>query len=485
MGGTSVIGTDAASLVKLWIGGKARDSQSQETYPLINPFTGQVVAQIARGGRADALSAIEAAARAFPLWSHLTGNERANKLYKAYHLLRRYRAELETLLIEDLGKTAREAAKEARSTGAFLRYCAEEARRIFGDFVPSPDPKKRVVVVPQPVGLVTAITASNAPGILFGRKVAPALAAGCTLIVKPAEEAVRVTLLLAQLLEEAGLPSGAVNVVMGDAPAIVETLLGDPRVAMVTFTGSVQVGREVMRLAAAGPKRVVLELGGVAPFIVFADAELQAAVEGLVAAKFRHAGQICASPQRIFVEERVAEPFKALLIERLARVKVGDPRDEATDYGPLQHQRNLQKIQRLLKDALARGARVVTGGHSPGGLLFAPTLLEGVTDEMAIAHEEAFGPLIALATFRDEAEVIERSNKTAYGLGAYVYTRDLARAWRLAEALEVGIVGVNDPFPATIEGPFGGVKQSGFGLEGGRYGVEEFLLKKQVSFSLV
>lgn len=476
--------TDITPLEKLWVGGEPKESQSKETYPLVNPYTGTTTTLISKGGAADALAAIDAAKQAFQEWSKKTGNERANIMYKAYHLLRQHRKVLEDCLIEDLGKTRNEASKEIRSTGAFIRYCAEEARRIVGDFVPSPDPKKRVVVIPQPVGIVVAITASNAPGVLFGRKAAPALAAGCAVIVKPAEETPRVTLLLARIFAEAGLPAGVLNVVMGDAPAIVQTLIRDPRVNMVTFTGSVQTGRQIMKLASEGPKRIVLELGGVAPFIVFSDANLNEAIEGLVAAKFRHAGQICASPQRVFVEEPVAEEFRTKLIERLSHVKAGDPADQTTDYGPLQHQHNLKKVTALIEDAKAKGARVVTGGYSPGGLLFAPTVLDSVTDEMALSKEEAFGPIIVLATFKSEEEVIERSNNTTYGLGAYVYTKDLSRAWCMAEALEVGIVGINDPFPATVEGPFGGVKQSGFGLEGGKYGVEEFLMKKQVSFQI-
>jgi succinate-semialdehyde dehydrogenase / glutarate-semialdehyde dehydrogenase len=476
--------TDITPLEKMWIGGEPKESQSRETYPLINPYTGTTTTLISKGGAVDAQIAIDAAKKAFQEWSKKTGNERANIMYKAYHLLRQHKKGLEDFLIEDLGRTRKEASKEVRSTGAFIRYCAEEARRIFGDFVPSPDSKKRVVVIPQPVGVVVAITASNAPGILFGRKAAPALAAGCTVVVKPAEETARITLLLAKIFAEAGLPSGVLNVVMGDAPAIVQTLIRDSRVNMVTFTGSVQTGRQIMKLASEGPKRVVLELGGVAPFIVFSDADLNDAIEGLVAAKFRYAGQICASPQRVFVEETVAEQFSTKLVERLSHVQPGDPADQATDYGPLQHEHNLNKVKDLIEDSKAKGARVLAGGKSLGGLLFAPTILDAVTDEMAISKEEAFGPIVVLETFKSEEEVIERSNNTAYGLGAYVYTKDFSRAWRMAEALEVGIVGINDPFPATVEGPFGGVKQSGFGLEGGKYGVEEFLIQKQVSFQI-
>ena len=476
--------TETDSYNELWIGGRPARAESGETFDLVNPYTGLAHARFARASGPDAVRAIDAAAAAFPAWSRLTGNDRANILYRAYHLVHERHEELARLMVEDMGKTVREAAKEIRSTGAFIRFCAEEARRIFGDIVPSPDPRKRVLVMPQPVGVVAAFIAANAPGIIFGRKVAPALAAGCSVVVKPSEAAPRVALALARILHEAGVPDGAVNVIAGDAPAIAAVVMADPRVRMVTFTGSAALGRQLMRGASDGMKRVVLELGGVAPFIVFADADLEAAVEGLVGAKFRHSGQICASPQRVFVEAPIAEDFTNRLVDRISRLRVGDPSDPMTDFGPLQHAGIFKGVEAIVEDARRRGARIVVGGAPVTGLIYQPTILADVDDSMEVSREEAFGPIVALDRFTTEEEAVSRGNATAYGLGAYVFTRDLSRAWRVAEALEVGVVGVNDPFPANIEGPFGGVKESGFGLEGGRYGVEEFLVKKAISFQI-
>jgi succinate-semialdehyde dehydrogenase / glutarate-semialdehyde dehydrogenase len=470
--------------VGLWINGAVTEAVCGDHYLAVNPYSGEVAAEAAKAGKADTKKAIAAAADALPAWARMTGNARANILYKAYRKVRENKDELVRLLVEDHGKTVKEASKEIRSTGAFIRFCAEEARRIYGELVPSPDPAKRVVVVKQPVGVVAAYTAANASGVIFGRKVAPALAAGCTVVLKPAEEGVRLPLALARLLGEAGLPPGVLNVVMGDAPAISEAVMEDPRVRLVSFTGSAALGRRLMRQAADGLKRMILELGGVAPFLVFEDADLDLAVEGLVAAKFRHAGQICASPQRIFAHEPIADDFLARLTKRVEAIQVGDPGSESSDYGPLQHERILEKIESQVRDAVEKGARLVCGGERIGDLLYAPTILEGVDESMEISLEEAFGPVIAVERFDEESSVIARANATLYGLGGYAYTNDLSRAWRLAEALEVGVVGINDPFPATIEGPFGGVKQSGFGLEGGRYGIEEFLTHKQVSFGV-
>jgi len=468
----------------LWVGGRPVPAADGGRYLVVNPYTGRPVAEAARAGETDARRAVDAAAAAFPVWSRLSGNDRANILYRAYFGLRARAEELVEVLVAETGKARQEAAKEIRSTGAFLRFCAEEARRIFGDVVPSPDPGKRVVVEKQPVGVVAAFTAVNAPGIIFGRKVAPALAAGCTVVAKPAEEAPGLAVALAEVLAEAGLPAGALNVVFGDAPAVAAALIADPRVRLVSFTGSAAVGRQIMRLAAENLKRVVLELGGVSPFIVFDDADLGAAARGLVAAKFRHAGQICGSPQRVFIQETVADRFIPLLLAEVDRLRVGDPALDDTSFGPVQHGRNLEKVERFVADALAKGAVLLRGGRRLGGLTYAPTVLEGITGEMLLAREEVFGPVLGLERFREEDEAIRRANETPYGLVGYVYTRDLSRAFRVAEALEVGVVGINDPFPATVEGPFGGVKQSGFGLEGGRYGVEEFLVKKQLSFQL-
>ena len=454
------------------------------TYAVDNPFTAATVELAARLGGREAAAAIDACAAALGGWSGRSGNDRGNVLARAYERVRDSRSELAALLTREQGKTVKEADKEIRSMGAFIRFYAEEARRVGGEVVPSPDPRKRVLALRQPVGVVAALTAANFPGIMIGRKVAPALAAGCTVLLKPAEEAPGLAVRVAELFEAAGLPPGALNVVFGDAPAIADTLMADPRVRMVTFTGSAARGRDLMRKAADGLKRLVLELGGVAPFIVFDDADLAEAVDGLVEAKFRHAGQVCASPQRVLVHESVAAAFLESLTERLRTLAVGDPEAAGTAYGPLQNRRILEQVRALVDDAVGTGAVEVAGVGGGRGLVMPPVLLDGVSAAMAVSREEAFGPVVAVERFRDDEDAFRRANDTAYGLGAYVYTRSLARAWRAAEVLEAGVIGINDPFPATVEGPFGGVKQSGFGLEGGRYGIEEFLVTKQVSFRL-
>jgi succinate-semialdehyde dehydrogenase/glutarate-semialdehyde dehydrogenase len=466
----------------LWINGARVESAGAQYYVVSDPYSGKANCEVALADARDADLAAAAAAAAFKSWSRLSGNARANVIYKAYHLLRDNKKELENILVQDLGKTIKEAEKEVRSTGAFIRFYAEQARRLQGDYVPSPDTNKKVVAIPMPVGPVLAITAANAPGILFGRKVAPAIAAGCTVVLKPAEETARFSLLLAELFSKAGLPNGVINVIAGKAPEIVSSLIADKRIQMVTFTGSVTVGKQIMRLASERPIRVLLELGGVAPFLVFHDADLDLAADGLIKAKFRHSGQICASPQRALIQMSVYDEFKSRLFAKLAQVKFGNPADPQTLYGPVQNERIATKIFELLDDAISKGATIAYGNKARNGLLMEPVVLENVSSSMLVCREEAFGPVITLEPFETEEEAVEKANATDYGLGAYVFTKDLARAWRVSEALEAGIVGINDPFPATVEGPFGGVKHSGFGVEGGHYGIEQFMIKKQVSF---
>lgn len=473
--------SEKRSLTRLWIDGKSIDAKDGHTYSIINPYTETENARISEAGMPETTLAIDAAARAFKVWSGKTGNERANILYRGYFLLREQNKLLEQLVSEDLGKVQPEAIKEIRSTGAFLRFCAEEARRISGEILDSPEPSKRSLVIKQPVGVVAAITAANAPGVLFGRKVAPALAAGCTVVLKPAEDAFRATVLMAQLLEEAGLPPGTLNVIAGNAPEIVGALLDDPRIRLVSFTGSVVRGREILTKASRTLKRVVLELGGVSPFIVFEDADLDLAVKGLIQAKFRHGGQICASPQRVFLHDSIAEDFTEKLLNGLSTIKPGDPFAANSDYGPLQNHNILSRVQEIISDAINKNAELIYGNKLLGPLLLGPTVLRNINSDMTIAKEEVFGPVIGIELFSSEKDVISRANDTEYGLGAYLYTNDMSRSFRVSEALEVGTVGVNDPFPASIEGPFGGIKQSGIGLEGGSYGLEEFLYTKQIS----
>ncbi|MEW6470721.1 MAG: NAD-dependent succinate-semialdehyde dehydrogenase [Actinomycetota bacterium] len=469
---------------QLWIAGESVGAADGTTFPVENPYSGEVVAHVARAGADDAHRAVDAATAALGDWAATSGNARANVLHRAYRLVSKYREELARLLVDEGGKIVAEAAKEVRTGGAFIRLAAEEARRLGGELLPAPDAAQRIVVAHRPVGVVAAFTPANAPVNVFGRKAACALGAGCTVVVKPPEETPLSTLLLVELLAEAGVPSGAVNVVVGDAPAIAGVLTTHPAVRLVTFTGSAHRGRQLMARAAEAGTPVILELGGVAPFVVFEDADLDAAVAGLVAAKFRMSGQICASPQRVIVQRGAADGFRDKLLRRVATLRFGDPDDPANDYGPLYHERILKGVEALVNDAVSKGATLLCGGTRGEGLLYPPTVITGVTPDMEVRREEAFGPILTLEEFGDEAEAVTLANDTDYGLGAYVFTADGSRGWRVAEAVQAGVVGVNEAFPVTIEGPFGGVKGSGFGREGGRYGIEEFLVTKQITFRI-
>lgn len=468
----------------LWIGGVRVAAGDGASFAVRNPATGEVIAEVARAGAAETRAAIDAAAAAQAGWAALSGNERAKLLTRAYERVKRNIADLARLLSAEQGKPLRESEKEVVSTGAFIRFYAEEARRIYGDVIPSPDTQKRVFVLRQPVGVVGVLTPFNFPVGMFGRKVPAALAAGCAVVCKPAEETSLTTLALAELFADAGLPAGTLNVVCGDAPAIATALIEDARVRVVSFTGSVAVGQALAEQGGHALKRMILELGGVAPYVVCADADLPRAVNGLIVAKFRNAGQVCAAPQRVFVHKEVASAFREALVEATRHLRLGPGLDETSDVGPLINERAVQKVQELIDEALGQGARILCGGQRQRGLFYEPTVLDAVPETARLAQEEAFGPVIALSEFTDEQAVIAEVNRSPYGLGAYVFTRDIARAFQLAEGIEAGIVGVNDPLPATVEGPFGGVKRSGQGLEGGRYGVSEFLTTKQVSLRL-
>lgn len=468
----------------LRIGGEPVEAADGTWFDVANPYDGTIVASMARAGAEDATRAVAAAAGALAKWSALTGNARANILHRAYRAVRDQRNELASALVAEGGKTLSEAGKEIRTAGAFIRMAAEESRRLPGEFLTGPRPDQRIVVSRRPVGVVAAFTPANAPANVFGRKAACALAVGCTVVVKPPEETPLSTLLLADVLAGAGVHAGALNVVAGDAPAIAEVLVSHPQVGLITFTGSAARGYQLYADAARHAKQAVLELGGVAPFVVFDDADLDAAVDGLVAAKFRMSGQICASPQRAILQAGIAEAFTERLLARLSTLRPGDPLDPASDYGPLYHRRILDRFTALVDDALAKGATLLTPRPDLGGLLQPPTVLTDITDDMEVRREEAFGPVIVIERFSSEEDAVTLANDTPFGLGGYLFTANLSRAWRVAEALDVGVVGVNDAFPVTIEGPFGGTKGSGFGREGGSYGVEEFLVTKQITFAL-
>lgn len=469
---------------QLRIGGQRVDAADGGWFDVENPFDASVVATMARAGAHDTERAVDEAEAALPAWSALTANARANILARAYRILRERRGQLARVLVAEGGKTLAEAEKEVRTAGAFLRLAAEESRRPPGEVLSAPRANQRIVVTRRPVGVVAAFTPANAPANVFGRKAACALAAGCTVVVKPPEETPLSTVLLADILTDAGVHSGAVNVVVGDAPAIAEVLVSSPAVALITFTGSAYRGYQLYAAAAAHGKRAVLELGGVAPYIVFDDADLEKSLDGLVAAKFRMSGQICASPQRVLVQQAVADSFTDGLLSRVSRLRAGDPLDPESDYGPLYHRRILDRLDALVGDALGKGAKLLSERRDLGGLLVAPIVLSDITAEMEIRREEAFGPVVLVERFETEEDAVRMANDTPYGLGGYVFTSDASRAWRVAEALEVGVVGVNEAFPVTIEGPFGGIKGSGFGREGGVYGIEEFHVTKQITFAL-
>lgn len=460
--------------------------QAAGTFPVHNPATGDVVAAVADGTRDDTRSAIAAAARAGPAWAATPAPARARILRRVASLMLERSDDLARTLTLEGGKPLAEARGEIAYAASFFGWFAGEAERTYGRLIPASTPHKRLLAVRQPVGVVGAITPWNFPAAMVTRKVAPALAAGCTVVLKPAEQTPLTALRVAALCVDAGLPAGTLNVIPTRDPAeIGAELLANPLVRKITFTGSTEVGKYLMRESAASIKRISLELGGHAPFIVFEDADLAAAARGAIASKFRNAGQTCVCANRLFVHASVAAPFLAVLEPLVRALTVGDGTTPGVEIGPLIDAAAIAKVEAHVDDARALGARVLTGGRRPPehvkGHFYAPTLLVDVRDEMRVMREETFGPVAPVATFETEDEVIGRANRGPYGLAAYVYTRDLSRAWRAAERLDYGIVGVNDPVPSTAQAPFGGFKESGLGREGGTEGMDAFLETKYVS----
>jgi succinate-semialdehyde dehydrogenase/glutarate-semialdehyde dehydrogenase len=447
-----------------------------------NPATGVVLAQVPNGGAAEAVAAVEAAERAQKPWAALTAKQRGAVLRKWFELIVAARDDLALIMTSEQGKPLAEARGEIDYAASFIEFYAEEAKRVYGETIPSPWPDARILTLRQPIGVVAAITPWNFPAAMITRKCAPALAAGCACVIKPALETPLTALALGELAQRAGFPPGVLNIVTGDAAAIGKVFCEHPAVRFVGFTGSTEVGKLLMRQAASGVKRVGLELGGNAPFIVFDDADLDAAVAGAMAAKYRNMGQTCVCANRIYVQEAVYDAFAARLAEAAAKLKVGDGVEEGVQQGPLITPKALDKVEAHIADALAKGARILTGGkrHVLGGTFFQPTVLADVTSDMIVARDETFGPVAPLFRFRDEADVIAQANATQYGLAAYFYARDLGRVFRVAEALEYGMVGVNSGIISTEVAPFGGVKQSGLGREGSRHGMEEFVEIKYV-----
>lgn len=456
-----------------------------KSFDIINPATSSVLDSAPDATVEDARLAIEKSVAAFASWKAKTAFERSAVLRKWYEQILGDEATLATMMTQEMGKPITESRGEVKYAAAFVEWYAEEAKRAYGDIVPTHAPNKRLLVMRQPVGPVYAVTPWNFPAAMVTRKVAPALAAGCSVVLKPAEQSPLTAIRLEELWVKAGGPADVFQVVTTSNPAAFsDVFFDDPRVRKLTFTGSTEVGIKLYAKAAQTVKRVSLELGGHAPFIVFDDADVPAAVAQVMATKFRNAGQTCVCANRIYVHERLQSPFANQFADAVKTLRVGDPMSDATQIGPLVDRQGLDKVVAHVDDAVRKGARALVGGQKRGGLYFDPTVLVDVKRGMRILEEETFGPVAPIVGFSDEAEAIRAANATPYGLAAYIWTRDLGRAFRVAEALDYGIVGINDGLPATPHAPFGGVKNSGIGREGGKWGLEEYLDVKYVSMVL-
>jgi len=469
-------------LESCWVDGTPARASSGETLEVVNPATRERLGAVPRLAGAEVERAVAAAQRALPGWRAKPAKERAAILRRWADAMLEHREDLALLMTSEQGKPLAEARGEIAYAASFLEWFGEEAKRAYGETIPSPFPGSRIVVVPEPIGVCAVITPWNFPAAMLTRKVGPVLAAGCTVVAKPAEATPFSALALAVLSERAGLPPGVFNVVTGDPAEIGAVLTSSPTIRALSFTGSTATGKLLLAQCAGSVKRVSLELGGNAPFLVFDDADLEAAVEGALASKFRNTGQTCVCANRFFVQAGIYDAFAARLTERVRALKVGDGREEGVAQGPLITDAALAKVERHVADALARGARLACGGkrHARGGSFYEPTVLTEVPPRALLANEETFGPVAALFRFTDEAEAVQRANATEYGLAAYAYTRDLGRAWRVAGALETGMVAINAGILSTEMAPFGGVKQSGLGREGGRHGLGEFVEWKYV-----
>ncbi|HEY1629669.1 MAG TPA: NAD-dependent succinate-semialdehyde dehydrogenase [Rhizomicrobium sp.] len=446
-------------------------------FPVKDPATGEVLAQVADLGVAETERAVAAAAEAFPAWKKKTAKERAAVMRKWFELMMANQEDLARLMTAEQGKPLAETRGEIAYGASFIEWFAEEAKRVYGDVIPTNQVGRRLIVLKEPVGVVAAITPWNFPNAMIARKVAPAIAAGCPIVVKPAEETPLSALAMAELGARAGLPKGVLNIVTtSDAAAVGKVLTESETVRKFSFTGSTEVGKLLMKQCASTVKKVSLELGGNAPFIVFDDADLDAAADGAMLSKFRNMGQTCVCANRILVQDDVFDAFASKLSERVARLKVGNGFDDGVTQGPLITMDAVEKVERLLKDATAKGAKVTTGGkrHALGGSFFEPTVVTEVTPAMEIAQEEIFGPVATLFRFKADDEAIRIANDTRFGLAAYFYARDIGRVMRVAEALEYGIVGINEGIISTEVAPFGGMKESGIGREGSKYGIEDY-----------
>ncbi|MCG7335803.1 NAD-dependent succinate-semialdehyde dehydrogenase [Sporosarcina sp. ACRSM] len=472
---------------QLYINGDWVNPISNDYFDVVSPATGEVIAKAAHGDEQDTKLAIDAAATAFPEWSRKTSKERADILTRLHQLMIENADELAKKISEEMGKPIMQARGEVMNAADYVLWNAEEGKRIYGEIIPAATPDKRLQVIRHAVGPVAAITPWNFPLGMVARKVAPALAAGCTVVLKPAEQTPGSAILFFRLAEEAGIPKGVINLVTGTPDKIGDVLLTDKRIRKVTFTGSTNVGKTLLKKAAEQVKRVSMELGGHAPFIVFEDADLEHATEQLARNKFLNCGQTCISANRIYVQASIKDQFLSMLKEKVEKLQVGYGLDVTTQVGPLVSAAGLKKVEDQVKEAVAKGAQVVTGGTKPDlkgyeeGFFYQPTILADVNESMRIANEETFGPIAPIYTFETEEEVIAKANDTDFGLAAYCFTTNLSRSIRVSESLEYGMVGLNDIVLAQVEGPFGGVKESGMGREGGPDGLADFLEKKFIS----
>ncbi|EPG7965680.1 NADP-dependent succinate-semialdehyde dehydrogenase [Citrobacter koseri] len=469
-----------------FIEGQWRDARSGDTIAVTNPANGQPLGSVPKMGAEETREAIDAANRALPAWRALTAKARANILRRWFNLMMEHQDDLARLMTLEQGKPLAEAKGEISYAASFIEWFAEEGKRIYGDTIPGHQADKRLIVIKQPIGVTAAITPWNFPSAMITRKAGPALAAGCTMVLKPASQTPFSALALAELANRAGVPAGVFNIITGSAGAVGNELTSNPLVRKLSFTGSTEIGRQLMEQCAKDIKKVSLELGGNAPFIVFDDADLDNAVEGALASKFRNAGQTCVCANRLYVQDGVYDRFAEKLQQAVSKLHLGDGLQADVTTGPLIDDKAVAKVQEHIADALEKGAKVLCGGkaHALGGNFFQPTILVDVPNNAKVAKEETFGPLAPLFRFKDEADAIAQANDTEFGLAAYFYARDLSRVFRVGEALEYGIVGINTGIISNEVAPFGGIKASGLGREGSKYGIEDYLEIKYMCIGL-
>ena len=471
------LGDPALFRRQCYVNGGWIDAQSGGVLEVDNPATGEIIGTVPALGAEETRDAIEAADAAWPTWRSRPAKERANLMRRWFELMMAHREDLAMLMTSEQGKPLAESRGEIAYAASFVEWFAEEGKRVYGDVIDHPLPGKRIVVLKQPIGVVASITPWNFPAAMITRKCAPALAAGCPVVIRPASQTPFSALALAALAERAGIPPGVINVVTGPSGPMGVELTSNPTVRKLSFTGSTEVGKLLMSQCASTVKKVSLELGGNAPFIVFDDADLDAAVAGAMASKYRNAGQTCVCANRLLVQDGIHDAFAAKMAEAVKGLKVGNGLEDGTQQGPLIDMRAVEKVEEHIADATAKGAKVAAGGgrHALGGSFFQPTLLTGVTPAMAVAREETFGPVAPLFRFSTEDEAVRMANDTEFGLAAYFYSRDVGRVWRVSEGLEYGIVGVNEGIISNEVAPFGGVKESGIGREGSKYGIDDFI----------